>query len=55
MCVLCVYLTGVGSANINHVGSIAENRAAATEEITAAIEDISKKCEVLVEHTRLTY
>ncbi|RJE47101.1 MULTISPECIES: methyl-accepting chemotaxis protein [unclassified Dehalobacter] len=39
---------------INEIGGIAENQAAATEEITAAIEEVSENSQDLVEFSKIT-
>ncbi|HEY3425519.1 MAG TPA: methyl-accepting chemotaxis protein [Negativicutes bacterium] len=38
---------------INQVGNIAENQAAATEEITAAVEEISENSQTLVQYSKI--
>jgi hypothetical protein len=38
---------------INEIGGIAENQAAATEEITAAIQEVSEDSQTLVEYSRI--
>ncbi len=39
--------------DIQHVGNIAENQAAATEEITAAIQEVSGNSQSLVEFAKI--